>query len=135
MGADDAIAILDSLLQTHTPTIQLNDLQFLVFRQCWLGHSYREIATQTGYEYDYIKQVGAQLWQLLSQLTKQKVTKTNVQTILLRYSRAIAQDLPKPIAAQTAEISSALTAARQDWTEAIDVSIFYGRTQELETLA
>lgn len=127
MGADDAIAILDRLLQTAEPKVQLTTLQFTIFQRCWSGHSYREIAEDLGYEHDYVKQVGSQLWQLLSRLTGQKVSKTNLQSVFYPYQTRSPQPqaVPLPVMPRTYQ---------RDWGEAIDASIFYGRADELTLL-
>ncbi|MEH2425550.1 MAG: hypothetical protein V7K48_33040 [Nostoc sp.] len=77
--------------------------------------TYSEIAEKLGYDYDYIKQVGSQLWRSLSQVIGEEVSKKNIQAILHRYQQS--------------------QSSTQDWGEAIDVSRFYGRQAELQTLA
>ena len=49
MTVDEAIAIAETALNYD----RLNKVQELVFRQSWEGRSYMEIATSTGYDYDY----------------------------------------------------------------------------------
>lgn len=117
MTAQEAIALIDHLLQSLNKKHKLNDIQSLVFLETWEGHSYQEIADRQKYEHDYIKQVGSHLWQNLSQIVGEKVSKHNLQAVLRRYQH-----------------SSALDNCIQDWGEAIDISHFYNRQQELETL-
>ena len=78
-----ALVIIDVILQSK----KLNDLQSAVFLESWVGHSYLEIAQQLGYEYDYIKQVGSHLWQNLSQVLGEPVSKRNIQSVLRRYQQ------------------------------------------------
>jgi hypothetical protein len=53
------------------------------------GKLYREIAIEAGYDFDYIKEVGSELWQLISDTVEERVTKKNVRLILSkRYSAA-----------------------------------------------
>jgi hypothetical protein len=122
-----------------------------VFRQTWEGHSYPEIAKNAGYEAEYIKFVGFQLWQLLTRVFGEKVTKSNVHSVLRRK----AQQVPVVVAPSNSTSSNngintqayqsnatthsvtaegATANSCQDWGEAIDVSVFYGRTEELNQL-
>ncbi len=123
MGADEAIALISYLLQTHRSNVRLNDLQLTVFRLCYSGESYQRIADACGYGVDYIKQIGSQLWQLLSQITGEKVSKSNLQAVLLRYQHE-----------RKVDVSTFGGFPICDWGEAIDVSIFFERTAELQTL-
>jgi WD40 repeat protein len=138
MTVEEAIVILDTVLNTK----HLSHLQELVFCQVWEGQTYEEIAENTGYDTDYIKHVGSELWKLLSRAFGEKVTKSNLRSVLRRRSQ------PTQVSAAPPDITDINTSAhypqteglkatanqRQDWGEAIDVSIFYGRTQELATL-
>lgn len=117
MTAQEAIALVDILLQSANKKQKLNDIQSLVFLETWEGHSYQEIANRLAYEHDYIKQVGSHLWQKLSQIIGEKVSKQNLQAVLRRYQHRSPPDN-----------------CIQDWGEAIDISHFYNRQQELETL-
>jgi hypothetical protein len=85
MTVDEALLFLDSVLQPE----HLNDIQDLVFRQTWEGRSYLEIAKKTAYDAEYIKFVGFQLWQLLSRVFGEKVTKGNVQSVLRRKAQQV----------------------------------------------
>lgn len=40
----------------------LNDVQEIVLIQSFFGYTYSEIASNYGYNSDYIKEVGANLW-------------------------------------------------------------------------
>lgn len=64
---------------------QLNSLEQLVLSQSWLGHSYTEIAQSSGYTDEYIRQVGSQLWQKISETLGQRVTKKNLFTLLKQH--------------------------------------------------
>jgi hypothetical protein len=130
MTVEEALIILDAVLKQE----HLNDVQELVFCQAWEGQTYREIASGNDYEAEYIKLVGFQLWQLLSRSLGEKVTKSNIHSVLKRYSRRIyagetrslSDIAPNPKAAV-----GVINNQNQDWGEAIDVSVFYGRTTEL----
>ncbi|MEG4811840.1 pentapeptide repeat-containing protein [Microcoleus sp. F8-D3] len=83
MTVDEAIEIAETALNYD----RLNKVQELVFRQSWEGRSYGEIAKTTGYQYDYIKATGYELWKLLSQVLGEKVKQNNLKSVLKRYLR------------------------------------------------
>ncbi len=124
MKGQEAIALIDHLLQSANKKQKLNDIQSRIFLETWEGHSYQEIADRLLYEHDYIKKVGSHLWQNLSQIIGEKISKHNLQTVLRRYQHCCAGILH----------ASKRDNCTQDWGEAIDVSQFYNRQQELETL-
>lgn len=78
MNDEEALAILDTLLEVE----RLKDVQELVFRQSWLGKTYQEIAEASGYSPEHIRDVGFRLWQTLSHVFGEKVTKSNIHTIV-----------------------------------------------------
>lgn len=81
MTVDEALAIVETVVDYPS----LNKVQKIVFQQSWEGLSYMEIATSTGYDYDYIKDAGAKLWKLLSKALEEKVKKDNLKSVLKRY--------------------------------------------------
>ena len=84
MKDDEALALVETVLEDE----RLNNVQELIFRQCWEGrHSYQEIAQVAGYDYEYIKATGAKLWKLLTEAFGEKVKKSNLQSVLKRYLR------------------------------------------------
>jgi WD40 repeat protein len=112
MTGQKALKIFDHLLEQNQ-LVKLKDNQARVLLQIYEGKSYREIGVKLGYEPDYIKQVAANLWQILSGIVGEKVSKSNIRSILQRYETVL---------------------SHVDWGEAIDVSLFYGRDDELDTL-
>jgi hypothetical protein len=113
MRGQEALTIVDGLLQAANYGQKLNDLQSAVFLETWAEHSYSEIAQQLGYEYDYIKQVGSHLWRSLSQILGEPVSKRNIHAVLRRYEQS--------------------QQAKQDDGVAIDFSRFDDRQEELQT--
>lgn len=65
----------------------LNDVQELIFRECWEGHSYKEIAKFYPYEYEYIKAYAAEFWRKLSKAFGKKVKKGNLKSVIGGYLR------------------------------------------------
>ncbi|MBD2099307.1 NB-ARC domain-containing protein [Leptolyngbya sp. FACHB-261] len=143
MTTEEALKIVDSALGKK----RLNRVQELVFKHAWEGQAYSEIAASSSYDIHYIKEVGSNLWKLLSEALGEKVTKHNLQAVLRQYAASQAERI---LSVQTATHSTtqaaspstpvaytprpALSRKCQDWGEAIDVSVFYSRTQELTTL-
>ncbi|HBB32171.1 MAG TPA: hypothetical protein DDZ80_28500 [Cyanobacteria bacterium UBA8803] len=83
MNADEALQVLDNILLPK----KLSPIQRLVFRESWLGQTYDEIARNSTYGCDYIKEIGSQLWQDLSQILGNKVTKKNLHLVLNQYQQ------------------------------------------------
>ncbi|WP_265272618.1 NB-ARC domain-containing protein [Nostoc sp. KVJ3] len=124
MTVEEAIAIVEQLLERGC----LTKVQEIVFRESWAGQTYLDMALDSDYNPSHIKDVGSQLWRSLSQAFGEKVTKNNLRGVLKR-------------TAQRQKNTNALSTLNfqpltkyTNWGEAIDVSQFYGRTTELETL-
>ncbi len=120
MTLEEALEIIAAALIPRS----LSELQIDVFRGAWNKQSYFKIALELNHKDGYIKDVGAELWQLLSQTFGVKVTKLNLQEVLMQYAQQ-----------EHLRDSSALAEAkRMDWGEAPDVSQFYGRQIQLARL-
>jgi NB-ARC domain len=118
VNSQSPLRSIDILLASHGYS-SLNDVQVLVLQSTLDGQSYPQIADRSTYAVEYLREVGADLWRLLSQVLGESVNKKNVQSVLRRYQQSMAL----------------VQLDRQYfWGEAIDVSIFYGRGQELQTL-
>lgn len=153
MNVEEAIDVVEKLLEQG----RLNKAQEIVFRQSWEGKSYMEIARASGYDTGYIKDTGSHLWQLLTKTFGKKVTKNNFQSVVLRYAQVAHNELSSlgTVRWRTASFTNETVLPKiprinarstklvpiqieinlqQDWGGAPDISIFYGRTQELTTL-
>ncbi|KAM3113727.1 NB-ARC domain-containing protein [Phormidesmis sp. 146-33] len=108
---------LEKIKLALSPAI-LSELQIDIFRRTWNQQSYQKIARESNHEHSYIKDVGAELWKLLSQTLGTKVTKLNLQETLTQILQQ--RQIPH--------------ARRVHWGEAVDVSQFFGRQGELTTL-
>lgn len=91
---------------------KLRDVQQAVLLGVWERKSYDKIAEELGYDSGYIRQVAAGLWKNFSDLTGEKISKSNLRSI----------------------IQARCDAKIVDWGEAIDILQFYGREQNLATL-
>lgn len=80
MTIEDALALIDTAIDPSC----FKNLHQDIFRLSWQGKSYQEIAETCGYDTDYVRHVGYQLWQNLSQALAQKVTKRNLQVVFRR---------------------------------------------------
>jgi WD40 repeat protein len=120
MDLERAEAIIKVLLAPK----YLSPPQLMVFRSAWQGQSYRDLAETAGYEFNYIKGVGAQLWRILAVATSSNVSKCNFRQVLVAF-----------IAQQNIFLSIEPKATRSkiDWGEAAN-SAFYGRELECDQL-
>lgn len=125
MTVEEAIAIVEQVIERG----EFSKVQALIFRQAWEGRSYSEIAASSGYDQGYIKDTGAKLWQMLSQQYGVRITKLNCRGVL---RRTLATDGVSDRGTEPG--SRRKTDRRLDWGEAVDVSIFYGRGDELARL-
>ncbi len=118
MRNQSLVTSIDTLLLSHSLPV-LNDVQIVVLEGTLAGESYPTLADRSTYTVEYIREVGARLWQLLTQVLGEPVNKKNIRSVLQRYQQSLA----------------VVALERQYfWGESIDVSIFYGRTTELKTL-
>ncbi|MBN4000491.1 NB-ARC domain-containing protein [Nostoc sp. LPT] len=123
MTVEEAIALVEQLLERG----RLTKVQEIVFRQSWAGQTYLDMAVESDYDCGYIKDIGSELWRSLSQALREKVTKNNLQGVLKRTVQR-QNDI-------NASLNFQPFTNYTNWGEAIDVSQFYGRTTELETLS
>lgn len=120
----DEIAWIEAVLSQGRDK-SLNDVQVLVVEKSWQGLTYQQIADESGYEHDYIKQIGAQLWSQLSEVLQTKITKSNLKTVLQRQYHSQTQSNSVPLSVSKCTI---------DWGTAADIPHFYGRDLEVSTL-
>lgn len=91
----------------HKP---LDSIQQFVLCQSWQGKTYSEMAKESGYGSDYIKQVGSQLWLELSEALGEKVTKKNLYIVLSKLDQdEIPQEEKQPQQKFTEDIKAEKT--------------------------
>lgn len=83
MNVEAALALADTLIFTKTGK-HLSDLQSTILRRVWQGQKYFEIAEGYGCTEGHAKDVASLLWKLLSKVLGEKVTKSNVRSVLER---------------------------------------------------
>jgi predicted ribonuclease YlaK len=138
LNVEEALKIVDSALSSSS----LSDVQEHVFRGVWAGQTYEKIADQTNYDAEYIKHIGYQLWQKLSRSLDEKVTKSNLQSVLRRKAAQVLEITAQSTSLDTqtqhknrnTQSEQVKLAQRQDWGEAINIPAFYGRTAETAIL-
>lgn len=86
MSVDEALTLAETVLEAEEEP--LNDVQEIIFRECWQGRtSYEAIAHVSGYDKEYLKCAGAKLWQQLSDAFGEKVKKSNLKSVIRRYAQ------------------------------------------------
>ena len=123
---DIALGLIDTALEKQS----LNDLQELIFVGSWHRKTYVEIAEQHGYDNDYIRETGSQLWHLLSEAISERVTKRNLHSVLGRLHRQQGSQQKS----LTSSASYPQDSISQDWGDAPEQVSFLGREKELSTL-
>jgi tetratricopeptide (TPR) repeat protein len=102
MDAKTASAWIDQLIWTQTGE-PLSALQKDILQNVLLGQKYLDIALHSGYTEGHIKDVGSQLWRVLSKVLGKRITKSTCRAILKQYLPVMPRSLPA--AAQLAPIS------------------------------
>ncbi|BAY22093.1 hypothetical protein NIES2100_18560 [Calothrix sp. NIES-2100] len=92
---DELLKSVEQILPERQP---LGYVQRFVLHQSWLGKTYGEMAKDSGYGADYIKEIGSQLWQDLSEALGQRVTKKNLHLVFNKVqqnSKHLKRNLPQ----------------------------------------
>ncbi|GAB4541267.1 MAG: NB-ARC domain-containing protein [Pleurocapsa sp.] len=135
VNTENCLQTLDTIFAVSDADCALTNTQESVFIRCWNGDSYQKIANSLGYDCDYIKKVGSQLWKSLSEVLGKKVTKSNFQSLLRQYVIEHQLDTVNITKAENIDNSNiAENKTNIDWGEASNVSVFYGRQSELDQL-
>ena len=125
---------------------RLSPVEVVILSGSWQGQTYEEIASSANYAASYLKRyAGPKLWQLLSDVLGEVVSKTNFRASLEYHCQQDSEGVQaegstesenkqagKHVSEDRAE--SFIASPCIDWGEAMDVSRFYGRTTELNTL-
>ncbi|MGB7271977.1 MAG: NB-ARC domain-containing protein [Geitlerinemataceae cyanobacterium] len=149
MNLEEALKIADAVVFAKTGK-HLNDVQSAIVQGTWQGQTYDDIAKSHNRSPEYLKQdVGFKLWRLLTQALGKTVRKKNFRTVMELLSdeeKAIwmAPGGNKLDADLNADVVLSIDAIPpsnpspspciRDLAEAPDVSMFYGREEELTQL-
>ncbi|HEY9662898.1 MAG TPA: NB-ARC domain-containing protein, partial [Allocoleopsis sp.] len=161
MELEQGLELINQLVLDRTGS-SLNAIEIAVLKGAWLGQSYETIAEATNYSASYISRtLSPQLWQLLSDTLGVSVTKKSFRACVERFVAQTTNAVSPPVQAIVPQAEESVATITQpvpvqspivppadgavsfappasaycDWGEAIDVSIFYGRIQERETLS
>ena len=134
MDFEEIQKFIDSTVFTQTKK-HLKDIEFIVLQGSWQGQKYEEIAELKGYTAKYLRQdIGPKLWKLLSEVFGEKVSKTNFRTALERHWRTYGENESDNLALTKLEEIRVNPHGQNDWGEAPDTNLFYGRQRELATI-
>ncbi|MEQ9481427.1 AAA-like domain-containing protein [Coleofasciculus sp. F4-SAH-05] len=114
MNSIEALAVLSAMLREPP----LSNIQEQVFHLTWQGLTYTEISANIGYEESYIRDVGAKLWQRLSQIIGEKVNKNNINTVVEHYIINRKEDISAPFPlshSSTTMLNQTRTSARLEF--------------------
>ena len=142
MDIEQGLEVANKLVLTKVRR-RLSPVEAAILRGSWHGQTYQEIASSASYAASYLKRyAGPKLWQLLSDVLGEAVSKTNFQASLEFHCQRESERVPeagarKPENKQEAEkqisedrAESFVASPYIDWGEATDVSTFYGRLPE-----
>jgi hypothetical protein len=83
MDVNEVLQFMDRLVLEHTGK-HLDDVQRVVIEGTWQKQTYGDMAKQASFNKNYVGDVGAGLWQLLSEVLGEEVKKTNFRSTLER---------------------------------------------------
>ncbi|MEY3866563.1 MAG: hypothetical protein RLZZ338_454 [Cyanobacteriota bacterium] len=92
MNLQEVIKLTDELVFARTGK-HLNDLQDTILRGTWDDEDYKGIANGVNRSEDRVREVGAELWQILSQELGEKVSKSNFRSTMERLQISIVSHL------------------------------------------
>jgi len=156
MNFESALTKVNAVMVTALGR-RLNDAELALFKGAWYGQTYDVIAKESGYSPSYITRVvGPKFWKNLSQALGEKVSKTSFRSALeqlnISESPILGQhddqeESPDDMTGGFSDESHGVDprddwsvpapqtpAVMIDWGEAPDVTAFYGRQAELDTL-
>jgi AAA domain len=149
MYAQEALKIVDELM-CESSHGYLNDLERAIVQGVCEGKKYEEIAKESGCTNGHVADTASKLWQDLSTILKEKVSKKNIKAVIERHrSSATVSDGFVQISSVNVCSDITINTLRDPQTEKIESSIlnqqkhlldapalqpFYGRTTELTQL-
>ncbi|MBE9142886.1 ATP-binding protein [Planktothrix mougeotii] len=156
MDLENVLKLADDLIFAGTGK-HLNDLQETILRGTWDDEDYKEIAKTVNRSEDRVREVGMELWQLLSQQLGEKVSKSNLRSAMERQKPSIVSHLEQhhnhnsnvTFCGETVHLSTSQNSnlstdpvfnyqqaptLHHELSEMPELGVFYNRTSELETL-
>jgi energy-coupling factor transporter ATP-binding protein EcfA2 len=155
MNLEEVLKLADKIIFTKTGQ-HLNDLQESVLRGTLQRDTYKQIAKDFDCSESRVREVGADLWQILSEQLGEEVSKSNFRSAMDRLQNStnvsnFAQDvvaissfnicgeskhppdIPNPHNQETSNSKQTQT-SHQELSEMPELGTFYDRIPELETL-
>jgi hypothetical protein len=154
MDFEDALKVVDAAIYSKAGR-HMNAPEETILQGTWHGMTYEQMAETSQYSLNYLmRDIGPKFWRILSEALDEEVSKTNVRIIIERKRRGSwwqndqsldflfmkkernTSDMWKGdnLRQNTVGEYDPETIPKQDWGESPDVSIFYGRETEIETL-
>ncbi len=144
MTSEPLLTIADEAIFRHFDR-HLTDVETAILLGAIADKTYEQIAEASGYSISYVKRdVGPKLWRFLSEALGEDISKKNFRAALERYADNREADVVADrVAVRKGELLTITLSANSqvpvieaqiDWGEAADVSVFYGRTEELKTM-
>lgn len=135
MNWDEVVREIDSKVFQKTNR-HLKEVENILLHGAWQGKTYEQMEENCQYSLSYLKQAaGPRLWKLLSEILEEDIGKTNFRVVLERQWNK----QPRKFTSQYQQESSvnqivSVEDRQQDWGDAPEISVFYGRDRELELL-
>ena len=147
MNLKEVIKLADDLVFARTGK-HLSDLQEKILRGTWEDEDYKEIAKEVNRSEDRVREVGMELWQILSQELGKRVSKSNFKATFSHFEQHHNQssymicghtlylpDIPNSHAPnQEASNSKQTENSHQDLSEMPELGAFCDRIPQLDTL-
>jgi hypothetical protein len=152
MDFQEILQLADNLVVKKTGK-HIDDLQKAILQGTWEGHKYFEIANQYQCSEGHVKDVGSELWKILSEELGEEVKKSNFRTTIERlqfshFSSSFWKDFVHigdvNLCSETSNLSesdkneSSVSYSNRKRDEDLqnipDIGAFYGRTDELTCL-
>ncbi len=92
MNVTEISHLIDTLIFEHTDK-HLDDVQKAVIEGTWQGQTYKEIGKQCNRSKHHVRDVGYQLWKLLSEALGEDIKKSNFRSTVKRFSIKSSQNI------------------------------------------
>ncbi|MGF1542647.1 MAG: NB-ARC domain-containing protein [Pleurocapsa sp.] len=134
----DFNSILSLIDRTISPTY-LNPTQEIVLREVWNGKTYSRMADDYNYDPEYIKTVGCNLWQVLSNAFNEQINKSNFVPFMRQKINELlsTEDKKKSINLNSEVLLTDFADYQQhpyQWTTAPNTENFIGREKQIKLL-
>ncbi len=156
MNFKEMLKLADDLVFAKTGQ-HLDDLQEAVLRGTIQGETYQEIADESHCSESHVRNVGSELWQILSEMLGENIRKSNLRSTMERLQISIFSDNSHRDSVKIGSVNfcretlpfsditksennrknpqaTATETLHQDLSEMPDLRICYDRTDELKTL-